>query len=254
MNIKCYLINLDKASERLEYVMRSFGEISFTIERVSGVLGTGLELPIAEYSKLGYAAAHGKRTNTSEIGCYLSHIKALKQFMGTDNDYAIILEDDVELRGDLELIIKQLTGCSLDWDIVRLAGRRKTQSLPVRQLFLDTQLHVDFSRQTGAGAYLVNRKAARRMINQMLPMYLPYDHAFDREWLMGLRNFSVQPFPINQQEHEFESQIVISKKDKYPKLLRIWTVLPYRFFTELSRVIYRTCIYMIAKYKFRSAR
>jgi hypothetical protein len=68
-------------------------------------------------------------------------------------------------------------------------------------------LCVNFARLKGAGAYVLDRRAARAFATGLLPMWLPFDHAIDREWAFGLRAAYVQPFPISQVEKRFRSSI-----------------------------------------------
>ena len=45
--------------------------------------------------------------------------------------------------------------------------------------------------------------AARALVAGLLPMRLPFDHAFDREWFFGLRAATVLPSPCSQIESDF---------------------------------------------------
>lgn len=40
---------------------------------------------------------------------------------------------------------------------------------------------------------MINRTAAQRYVQQLLPMQLPYDHAYDRGWVYGLKVRRVFP-------------------------------------------------------------
>lgn len=45
---------------------------------------------------------YGKILTPGEVGCALSHVKALEYFLETDDSYCLILEDDIK-GGDKEL-------------------------------------------------------------------------------------------------------------------------------------------------------
>ena len=84
-----YLINLKDHSHRLENAKKEFAKYGVTdytvIEAVDGRNNDLSHLISGEYPKL----------TTSEIGCVLSHIKALRHWLETsDSEYAIIMEDD----------------------------------------------------------------------------------------------------------------------------------------------------------------
>jgi glycosyl transferase family 25 len=88
----------------------------------------------------------------------------------------------------------------------------------------------------GTGAYLVNRKAAERIIAFSLPMYLPYDHAFEQNWRMDLTIMMVVPFPIVLNRHSSHSTIgaatreTQTAREKLPFFQRYLfsPMLPYR--------------------------
>jgi len=46
-------------------------------------------------STKGYVQKYHKQMSPGELGCTMSHIKALEQFLKSDNDVALILEDDI---------------------------------------------------------------------------------------------------------------------------------------------------------------
>jgi glycosyl transferase family 25 len=79
------------------------------------------------------------------------------------------------------------------WDLLRLSGLHSGTPIKIFNLINKYDLTCNITRQTGAGAYLVNRKAAKCMVKYLLPMKLPYDHAFDTEWNFHIRTMFVTP-------------------------------------------------------------
>jgi GR25 family glycosyltransferase involved in LPS biosynthesis len=78
-------------------------------------------------------------------------------------------------------------------------------------------------------------------------MRVPFDHAIDREWVYGLRSFSVQPFPISQTQAGFRSSIQKGPSGKLPKWRRWLTTYPYQVVNELSRYTSRAWSYLRAR-------
>lgn len=250
--MKAYLINLERARERLETSTKTLGDAGFEMVRVDAVDGALLEKPYRDYSELLYRLFHGKKTIPSELGCYFSHLKAMKMFLETDDPYALILEDDIEAGPGSKKIIEEAIQYGRFWDILRLSGLRHGHPWKVISLHSGYDLCVNMARQTGAGAYVVNRKAAHAMLKAMSTMKVPYDHAFDREWFYGLKALSVMPFPFDQRAYDHASQIDASKiyvSPKYPAWQRYWSVFPYRFVNEISRFFVRLARYVWIKLK-----
>lgn len=234
--MKAYVINLDSAVKRWQHMEASFQQVGIDYERVPAVNGRELVLPIAEFDQGLYLRRHGKYPNLGQIGCYLSHVKALRRFLETGDEFAMICEDDVWLHPQLANILRSALEHRDCWDLVRLSGFHHSHPKPIRRLDQHHQLAVNMTRLCGTGAYLVHRNAAQKLIERLLPMSLPIDHALDREWEYGLKAVSIHPLPVDQQRIGFQSQLPAEQREKLPAWRRYWTVFPYRAWNETCRV------------------
>jgi len=235
-NPKIYVLNLDRSPERLETFRQSFELTGLDIIRIAAVDGKDLTLPHPEYDERRYQLYHGKRTSMGEIGCYFSHIKTLRQFLESNEETALICEDDVSAKPELPQILHEVLSLKKHWDLLRLNCLHIPTYVPVRKLDLGYRLTVPVYWAGGTGAYLVNRKAAEKIIAYSLPMYLPYDHAFEQNWRMDFTTMLVVPFPIGLSEHRSHSTIAATNQmqptisGKLPFLQRYLfsPMLPYR--------------------------
>jgi len=85
-DIPTYYINLDRSKDRFNKINDVITKYNLkNIKRISGVDGKKI------YNKLF-------SIKSSEIGCTLSHLKAIKQAYDNNDDYALILEDDALLE------------------------------------------------------------------------------------------------------------------------------------------------------------
>lgn len=214
MNAQIFLINLDRSPERLDMQQKQFDERGLTFTRIPAVDGSTID-PSKEpgFDNLGYRRRHGKTPNANEIGCYLAHMRAIDAFMHCGAEFGIILEDDGALMDGFEDVIEALTAKPKLWDVVKL--NRRHNGLPVRCAKLtDTHALVSyFSKQAGAVGYLLNRKAGARYQQKMLPMQVPYDHAFDRGHALGLNILGVVP-PVVDHVLEMPTTIAYAPKDR----------------------------------------
>ncbi len=227
------------AQKRRENIEKFIRTTSFDYEFIEAINGKELKVPHIHYSEKKYRLAHGKKTNLSELGCYFSHIEVMKRFLETNYTHALILEDDIVFDSTFETLVNELLNHHKRYDLVRLSGFHSGTPVKIIKLNNGYSLCCNYTKQTGSAAYMVNRKAAKKIKEKLLPMWLPYDHAFDREWRFGVKTMSVYPFPIDQ-HGIFESQIQATKNYKLPFLKRYATVFPYRCYNEISRVLYRT--------------
>lgn len=239
------------AKKRRSHMEHLFAGSSLIPVFLDACVGVDVSLPNEKYNELAYQRAHGKTTNLSEIGCYFSHLRALEVFLESKDDYALIMEDDVSFAGSLEQVLDQALMYHERFDLLRLSGLHKGTPVKIVELSEDYNLACCYSRQTGSGAYLVNRYAATKMLKYLSPMWLPYDHAFDREWCWGVKSMCIDPMPVLQ-NGGFKSQINASESYKLPLVKRYITVFPYRAWNELNRVVFRSI--QIVKNKIQNKR
>jgi glycosyl transferase, family 25 len=234
--LKAFLINLNRSPKRLAQMAERLQRLDLLWQRVEAVEGRALNIHEHPHVSVpGYMRKHGKRLNPAEVGCYLSHIKALEAFLAHPTaQFGLILEDDVSFCDDFLPTLNALMASTSAWDMVRLSGFHS--GTPVRSLYLtpERQLCVMLSRQTNSAAYLVNRKAASLMVKHLLPMELPYDHAFDKPWEMQLKARMVHPLPTKL---DWDEPSTITPAMRLPWYRR-WSTYRYRLRTELRRVIY----------------
>lgn len=237
--LPAFVINLESATDRWAAMQEAFSGTHVTLHRVPAIDGNTLHFPHPDYSERLFRLFHGRLTNPREVGCYLSHLAACRAFIETDGEHALIFEDDVTPEPEFESVLEDVLDRASDWNVVRLTGL--TQGVPIRvgTMRRGRSLCVGIGRLKGAGAYLIDRKAAQRFVEGLLPMRLPFDHAIDREWVLGLRAAYVLPFPFSQTERGFRSSIQKGRTGKVSSIARWFTTYPYQAFNEISRWVCR---------------
>lgn len=214
-----------------------------SFERVAAIDGALLDFPHPQVDARAYRYLHGRRIIPAEVGCYFSHVECARRFLESDAEHALILEDDVAFPHDFVHVLRDALGANEDWDILRLSTVNRGPKFRFRDLQSGRSLAVAITREKGAGAYIINRKAAAWIVEHLMPMRLSYDIAFDLEYLTGLRAAFVDPPPVDQRD-EVQSQIQNNiRAYKYPRS-RYLTVLPYRAGIEASRIVMRTLQYL----------
>ena len=95
-----YLINMDKATERLNIVLPAIEKLGFPVKRVSAVDGRNLGDNLDFVDRETYKNYFKMYPELGTIGCSLSQEKALHEFLKSDNEFAIVFEDDVEFNAE----------------------------------------------------------------------------------------------------------------------------------------------------------
>ena len=252
-----YLINLKRANDRLVSAKETFDKAGIIFNLEEAVDGKDLSLPHKNYSELKYNLLHGKKTNLGELGCYFSHLNVLKKFLNTKEDWALVCEDDIEFNKDMIEIINGALKSKINFDLLRLSGgsnRTKEIGLPLKlkKIYKDFFLSLNFGFKSGTGCYLINRHAAKNILQKINKMSLPIDHALDRDWILNLRSLSISPAPVYLKEelHLENSYIQAKSEFKFPFYKRYWIMAPYRLVNELLRIIYK--LFLFTKIKIES--
>ena len=232
----------------------TFNKAGINFNREEAIDGKDLSLPHKNYSEVKYNLLHGKKTNLGELGCYFSHLKVLKKFLKTTEDWALVCEDDIEFHEDIAEIINNALGSGINFDLLRLSGgsnRDKEIGLPLKlkKIHNDFFLSLNFGFKSGTGCYLINRLAAKNIIKKINSMSLPIDHAMDRDWVMNYRSLTITPAPVYLKEelHIGNSYIQAKSEYKFPFYKRYWIMAPYKLINELLRLIYKILLYIKIK-------
>lgn len=239
MNFHAYIINLEHATERWDYMRTQVEKLGMPYTRIEGVYGDRLQEPIKEYNLFKHAVLTGKKTNKREVGCYLSHLETLRAFLESDDEYALILEDDATLPDTLGSILQEAIACDYTWDLLRLSSSREGSYLPLTDLSDGFRLVINTRVLKSAAAYFINRRAAQLCLKKMLPICLPFDVALDRDWELGFKTACIVPFPVRY-EAGMDSQIPIANRIR---LLRGTTFHFFHWMARLQRYRYRTRCY-----------
>ena len=239
-----YVINLPTARDRWDKIEARLRAAGLAYTRIVGINGRELQLPVPEFDELRHRLMTGRRPIPAEIGCYLSHIKAIDAFLASDASctHALIFEDDAIFGAEFPTIIDAALKHADSWDILRLSTVGRDRVVRAMPLVGNSFLGVNLTRCKGAAGYMLNRKAAATFRRRLVPMRLAWDIAFDLEYLQGLKALAVTPFPVVPDDRaptQIQNDI---NSFKLPST-RYLTVFPYRAAVESARVLMRSLLY-----------
>lgn len=185
-----YIINLNRSKERYEYIKGYVNGLGLKSELVEAVDGSTLSIKeISEKVDLeSYKMFLGHLPKRGTIGCSLSHIKAWQKFLSSNLQFAVIFEDDVSFNPNkVKIIIEDLVKNNKLWDIVILEISHNGFPLKIKNLTNNNHLVVYLTEVTHAGAYIINKKAAKNLLRKALPIKMPIDHYFTRSWELDIK-------------------------------------------------------------------
>ena len=220
-----YLINLDRSTDRLLSAERHFKAIGLPFERVVAIDAYKEDLSDFPIDRKDFQRTHGRATiRPGEIGCYFSHLSALRTFLASEREFGIILEDDVLPQEQLSAVLGELLAYSSDWDIVTLFHFHRGGPIVVRRA-KEFSMNVHIAHISSAAAYLLNRQAAQKLVSHLQVMRACIDHSLYESWIHGVKLRSVSPMPIQLAAQAHQSTINAESSKKLPIFFRLPTLL-----------------------------
>lgn len=230
------VINLDRSPDRWTRISADLAAQSLAASRVPAVDGKGKDPHgFPEFDAEGYALCHGRVPMATEVGCYLSHVRALRQFLAGNAQHCVILEDDAALAPDFADCMRALVNTAADWDMLLLYGAHGGGPVPLKEIETGHVIAALTFRQCGSSGYIINRACAAILADRLIPMRVPLDHAFTLPWIHGLRMRACLPYPIPTTMAAAGSTIGWDERQR-PSLWKRLCVLWYRTRTEVGRV------------------
>jgi glycosyl transferase, family 25 len=181
--VPAYVINLDRSPDRLAAFQASAVEVGLSVIRVPAVDGRAVDVDRhRNIDRARFRRINGREMVPGELGCYLSHVRALEELLASPHEMALICEDDILFTVDTVPVLDLLAARD-DWEVVKLYSSR----------YRGFQVHHRLSDQWTIGrclhgpsgcsaAYAVTKEGARRLLASLDPMCLPYDVALERGW------------------------------------------------------------------------
>lgn len=207
-SLTTYIINLPVQQERKTYISTvlqpyKWLNISF-IEAVDGRIIPEDELKNYGFDTTQSFQRYGRKLNPGEIGCTLSHFKCYQKLIESKEEFVLILEDDITIINNIEvinLLVKQIdrrvpTILFLSGDYWYHNIKRINEKWHIASVF----------DAVGSYAYIINRKAAERILKYNVPITNVADN-----WSLyrkqGVTLKAAFPYLIDANIENFESTI-----------------------------------------------
>ena len=157
---------------RLRALTERLSPLEFTI--VDGVNGEKLSHKALEDDRI-YKALPYLRLSRGTIGCYLSHRSVWEKILTGPDDYALILEDDVEFTAShvkaVQQAVQEVSQFDKQWTVIILGQQSK---LAARNGKAPKGFYVP-SQCFGLHIYLVSKRGAEHLLAGALPIHDPVD-------------------------------------------------------------------------------
>ncbi len=207
--LRIYVINLDRVADRWQTISSALDSVPWPVERisafdckgdVSAILGQRNQKIVDPPYGVGWNPLRLRMFSLVEEATFCSHLHALAVFLESGIAYGIIMEDDAAIESDFTNCVSSIINCELEFDVVKLESSRDSGArLAVVQEELENcRIVRSFRPASGAAAYLVSRKGARRLLDNAGQLRVPVDDYIWNTGLNGCLIYHAAPFPVTQ--------------------------------------------------------
>ena len=237
--VPVFVINLETSPERYQHAEQQLIALDIHPKRINAVYGKNLSADeiAACYDKTENLRQFRRSLSLGELGCYLSHRGIWQMMVSQQIEFAIVLEDDIDVDPRLPEAIRQITTLR-NWDHIKLSDDRETAAHQKLALENGFEL-VNFKKVPNCTTgYAITLSGAKKLLKRE-KFFRPVDIDLQFGHELDLQLFSLLPYTI-WPSTKFDSVInAISggsrKGDTSP--LRN---LKYRLHTAWNRFYYRS--------------
>lgn len=251
LSLKIYLISLEQDTQRRADLAQRFPETYSKMRWIKAI--NGKELSAKEYFSYAqqYFKNNKKMITPSEVGCTLSHIKALEDFLKTEEKYCLILEDDV-IGSDQDIILLENIVDTLPKNSLVLCGGQEGLNFDKyilgkkfkNNIFIVPKFSTKFLSRTCC--YVVDQEAANNIIISHEVDLKVADH-----WYVIFRRSNINFLFFNLLKHPFDlhgSHIECEREYFYDKSFwkRVFQQgLLWKIFNRLRNDVLLICLLLV---------
>lgn len=229
MRYKIFIINLARSPERYQQALSQLAAWpDLPVQRIDAADGRALsDAEINQY----YSAAlnqrlHHKILKPGEKGAFISHIRCWQQIVEQQLDFALILEDDFLVDGDLPALLKAITELTQPWHLLKLAMPNKQQKIIAgKQEPAFSLIHFK-KNPISAVAQAVSLDGAKLLLARELPFGRPVDVSMQYSWQLGFQAMGMWPL-IFKPDLGFESTISGKQNEQVNRRVFYWRRLEF---------------------------
>ena len=228
-HLPIFVINLDRRPDRLETISGDLDRLGLSFERVPAI--DARQLPPEDRADRNPLFRAGSKA------CMLSHGEALRRFLATESDAAMILEDDAELAPDLPTLCGPADWWPEGTGLIKLERPNRLKDLQgprCGQTPGGRELRRIVRWNAGSAGYLIDRDAAAIILAAFGEADMSTDRVlFDpriSKAARRVRPVQVDPAPVRQRPSESDiepSKRSISRRRKKWRQMRRRS-LPYQ--------------------------
>ena len=219
--MKVIVINLARAVARRQAMTEILGSLDMEFEILEATDWKDLTEQECSLVNTAERERQGQKSlSKSMIAAVTSHRRAPTQLISSEDEMAVILEDDVTISPEFKTVLALAghSGSGADFDVIfQHRGRSRNAFVPLKRMGNYPLGMVRFS-DWGTQGYIVTRKAAQAYFKYYPKILYRSDHSLHAFWENGLETFSLDPpvvFHENQSgPHSYLGEVKVDGRSR----------------------------------------
>lgn len=193
--MRVILISLARAPERRQKMTERFNALGVPFEILEATDGqklTAADLALVDHE--GRKRITPYPLSNNEIGCCISHCRAMQMIRDSGDRMGTIIEDDAELAPDFPRVLQAIEASNIPFDIIDLhrTFKKKESFVPCRPLLPGFTLgRIGYSHINAQG-YVMSREGAQKFLSVMPPFNHMVDKEMHRTWANGIDLYALE--------------------------------------------------------------
>jgi glycosyl transferase family 25 len=218
MTFQTYLINLDRATDRLAWMQKNFEAEQISFERIDAV-----DARVLDADSYIIDNKFSRELLLPEVGCHLSHVKTLQTFLRSDHQFALVMEDDAILLPGFKLAVENSIAqrSSLpnehQWDVLKLYNGRhhhiKIADVDDKHFLAACGLSIPITTIAAIWTREAAEKFLAKVVQSKPIVKRPIDCELQHPWEYDLRIYNLLP-SLCHGDTRWESSVRVSRPKK----------------------------------------
>ncbi len=201
INIPSYVLTIEqKGGERRNHAIQQLSALGLRASFIQGFKKNDPSILSAYNGFLNRLLSKRSLTN-GEIAVYCGHRKIWREFLSSDHAYALVFEDDFRVIDEEKFSRAIQDGLTQpqNWDILKFFDFKPKRVLERRAIGSTGIVRYKYAA-SGAVAYLIDRKAAQKLLSRKR-FFRAVDEDLSWPWELGLSIWSVSPNLVEEVSH-----------------------------------------------------
>ena len=222
MKFKTYYINLDRSPERKSYMVQQLLDLGIVSQRINAVDGALLDKKYTDFTiKSQSLKDHFMLPKLGEIGAFESHKLSWDIISKQEEDFALVLEDDIRVDKELFIDIDYILDNITTNDIVDISGRKGFIVNSEIALNDDLKLLKYSTPPLGMTGKIIGKLAAMKMLESLPTYTAPVDVMVQKLYNHNIPIISVNKSYLSHIDQELGGTTIQTKDlSKIQKILR----------------------------------